>query len=185
MNYQEYCVIFDDILSKKYLPPPYDKEAYFNYTKLNITRMKRWDKQLVLNSTIVDVVKAIDKKQRWIFITEPWCGDAAHILPFVIKLAAHNSLINYDIQLRDNEPFLIENYLSAGKKSIPKFVVRDNADNDLFYCGPRPKPAQILVDELKTVNADAEMQKITLQNWYNADKGVSFCNELLALFNTL
>jgi len=185
MNYQEYSAIFDDILSKKYLPAPYDKETYFNYTKLSITRMRRWNKQLVLSNALVEVVKAIDKKQRWIIITEPWCGDAAHIIPFIIKLAAHNNLINYDIQLRDSEPFLIENYLTAGKKSIPKLMVRDGNENDLFFWGPRPKPAQILVDELKTVNADAELQKITLQNWYNADKGVSFCNELLALYNAL
>jgi hypothetical protein len=185
MNYQEYYALFDDILNKKNVNPPYDKESYYNYTKLNITRMRRWDKQALTDDALVNAVKAIKHKQHWIIISEPWCGDAAHVIPFMMKLLALNNLITYEIQLRDSKPFLIQSYLTNGSKSIPKLVVRDEQGNDLFTWGPRPKPAQALFYQLKASKASADEQKIQLQNWYNADKGATFCREMLELYKSL
>jgi len=183
MNYQEYYALFDDILTRKYVGHPYEKESYYNYTKLGLARMRRWDKQPVPDEALVDAVKGLTKKQHWIIITEPWCGDAAHIIPFAIKLAAYNPLISYDLQLRDTEPSLITHYLTNGSKSIPKLIVRDEAGKDLFTWGPRPAPAEALRKDMKAANLDADTQKIQLQNWYNADKGASFCGELRTMIN--
>lgn len=185
MNYKEYYTLFENILNKQNINPPYDKEAYYNYTKLNITRMRRWDKQQLPNEELINAIKAIDKKQHWIIITEPWCGDAAHVIPFMMKMVALNSLISYEIQLRDSEPFLIQSYLTNGSKSIAKLIVRDEQDNDLFTWGPRPKPAQGLLNGLRASNASHDEEKIQLQNWYNADKGVTFCEEILDLYKRL
>lgn len=179
MNYLEYYALFDDILTRRYIGHPYEKESYYNYTRLNLSRMRRWDKQLILAEPLVDSIKGITQKQQWIVITEPWCGDAAHIIPCIIKLIAYNPLISYDLQLRDTEPSLMQYYLTNGSRSIPKLVVRNEEGKDLFTWGPRPAGAQTLLNNLKVINADSETQKIQLQNWYNTDKGVSFCKELL------
>jgi len=181
MKYNEYKQLFDDILENPGPASPYDDEMYLNYTKLNRSRTKRWDKHLVLDEKLVAQLKQISKPQHWIIITEPWCGDAAHIVPFLIKIAEQNEMISYDIQLRDSEPFLIESYLTNGTKSIPKLIARDNDGNDLFVWGPRPQEAQNIADEMKALEADFESTKIALQKWYNDDKGRSLCRELSGL----
>lgn len=182
MNYIEYKQLFDTILDNPSPEYPYDDAMYQDYTKLNRSRMNRWSKQLVLDDNLVSRIKQIAAPQHWIIITEPWCGDAAHIVPFLIRIAELNDCISYDIQLRDSEPFLIESYLTNGTKSIPKLIVRDENGQDIFNWGPRPKGAQQLMDKMKAENADFETTKIALQNWYNKDKGVSIYSELIEYF---
>jgi hypothetical protein len=70
--------------------------------------MNRWDKQLKLDESLVLQIKQIVSPQLWIIITEPWCGDAAHIVSFLIKLAEQNDQISYRIELRDSGPFLMK-----------------------------------------------------------------------------
>jgi len=182
MNYQQYHELFDTILNDSQPTHPYDDEHFLNYTKLNQSRMKRWDKQLVLSDGLIAEIAKINKPQHWIIITEPWCGDAAHILPFLIRMSLLNEFVSYDIQLRDSEPFLINAYLTNGSKSIPKLIVRDNYNNDQFNWGSRPLPAQQLLDKMKTEGATMEIIKLGLQYWYNEDKGRTLCSELEKLF---
>lgn len=183
MNYQEYQELFDQILNAEEPQPPYDDPHYVHYTKMNQARMKRWDKQLQLDEALVATVINLTENQHWIIITEPWCGDAAHTLPFMMALAELNKKITYDIQLRDSEPFLINSYLTGTSKSIPKLIIRDVGGNDLFTWGPRPQPLQKLREQLKADHAIYDIINGALQQWYNQDKGKTFNEELLALFN--
>jgi hypothetical protein len=182
MNYEAYKQLFEDILDNPNPGHPYNNEQYFSYTRLNRSRTRRWDKQLILEEKLVSSIKEIVTPQHWLIITEPWCGDAAHIIPFLIRMTEQNAQITYDIQLRDSPPFLIENYLTAGTKSIPKLIVRDLAVNDLFVWGPRPAGAEALRQQLKAEQADAEVTKVALQNWYNEDRGRSLQEELMQHF---
>ncbi|TFF35472.1 thioredoxin family protein [Mucilaginibacter psychrotolerans] len=154
-----------------------------NYTKLNWFRQQRWFKNGILNDELVNLIKGINTIQKWILITEPWCGDAPHVLPFILKLAAFNANIEIDIQLRDAFPFTIENYLSGNSKAIPKLVVRNNLNKDLFVWGPRPRECQKLYEQLKSAKYTHEQIHSALQNWYNQDKGVSLQMEILELSN--
>jgi len=181
MQYQQYQQLFNDILNSENPPQPYNDEMYFNFTKLNQSRMRRWDKQLRLEQQLTDQLKHINTAQHWIIITEPWCGDAAHIVPFLVQMASYNKLITYDIQLRDSEPFLITSYLTDGTKSIPKLIVRDHAGQDIFTWGPRPEPARDMAASLKASGAEFETIKMALQNWYNNDKGASLSKEIAEL----
>jgi hypothetical protein len=113
--------------------------------------------------------------------TEPWCGDAAHTIPFSHRLAAFSHLITVDYQLRDSPPFLIDSYLTNGTKSIPKIIIKDKDERTIGLWGPRPKACQLLREELVRNHAEAEFKKIALQQWYNADKGASFQKEFLAV----
>jgi hypothetical protein len=182
MNYQSYLNLFEKIINSASPEPPYTDPQYLKYAKLNFSRMNRWQKTLQLNEDLVTEVKKISELQKWIIIVEPWCGDAAPILPFLIRLAEQNPRIQYDLQLRDQEPFLINSYLTNGTKSIPKLIVQDEAENDLFTYGPRPKATQQLVNELKAVGVDYDTLNTEVQNWYNKDKGVELQKELLQLF---
>lgn len=182
MNAKEYVDLFKEILERKYTSPPYDQEGYLNYTQLNSNRQNRWLKSGHINDEIKHKIINFKAPQQWIIITEPWCGDAAHSVPFMIKLAELNDNIQLDIQLRDQPPFLIDQYLTNGtSKSIPILVVRDEEGEDIFTWGPRPKECQKVLDELKKENVDFEAQNLALQNWYNENKGVDIQKELLEL----
>ena len=184
MTYAQFKALHDQILDREIVTPPYDREVYLNYVKLNKARMKRWDKRLILDGAIVDLIQQTTKPMHWIIITEPWCGDAAHVIPLLIKMSELNSLISYDIQLRDSEPYLIEHYLTKGTKSIPKIIVRDEHGADLFTWGPRPKAAQELLDMMKNQQVESEKINIALQHWYNEDQGRSISSEIAKLWRT-
>lgn len=181
MKYSEYTQLFEQILTSENPPAPYDNPDYFNYTKLNESRMKRWVKTMKIDEELTSVLEAVQVKQHWIIITEPWCGDASHIVPFLIRFSEQSDKITYELQLRDTEPFLIDDYLTNGGKAIPKLISRDEYGNDLFIWGPRPEGAQSLMNRLKEENADFEKIKVELQNWYNNDKGAQIQRELKEL----
>mgnify|MGYP001003482394 CR=1 FL=1 len=185
MNYSEYKSFFDEIVKSEAPIAPYDNEFFFNYVKMNQARLKRWDKHLQLDSELVTLIENNKIQQHWIIISEPWCGDAAHIVPFIIRIAEVSPLISYEIQLRDKEPFLIDNYLTNGGKAIPKLIIRDENQNDLVVWGPRPQGAQAVYDNLKKNNATNDELSIGLQKWYNLNDGEEIQFELKNIFRKI
>lgn len=184
MNYNTYTELFHAIIMGSIKITPYDNSNYVDYTKLNASRQNRWMKTGVLTSELISTIQQIKEDQHWLLITEPWCGDASHSVPFIVKLAELNSKIKLEIQLRDSEESEIDNYLTNGGKSIPILVARNAQNEDLFFWGPRPKACQEIFLEMKNNNLPFEEQKIILQNWYNHDKGVSIQKELTELIQT-
>ncbi|WP_207436025.1 thioredoxin family protein [Sabulibacter ruber] len=185
MNYQEYSAYFKDIMERAAAEqqPPYDNPDYLAYTKLNWSRMNRWFKTGELSKEFLEVVARIDRPQDWIVITEPWCGDAAHNLPFLEMAARENPLISISYELRDMAPFRIEQYLTNGTRSIPKVVIRDREGNDLGTWGPRPANCQRVYAELQREKAPFEKVKVEIQNWYNANRGEDLQRELAGVLS--
>ncbi len=183
--WSQYLEKFDEIITASTPAPPYDNPLYFDYLKLNQKRQNRWLKLGVIRNELIDLVQHIYYKQTWLLITEPWCGDAAHSVPFIYKLAKNNPLISLRIVWRDSTPFLIDDYLTNGGKAVPKLIIRNEAEEDLAVWGPRPKPCQNIFLALKEKGADFEEQKITLQNWYNADKGQTLQDEFIPILRGL
>ncbi|MBS1758608.1 MAG: thioredoxin family protein [Bacteroidetes bacterium] len=181
MNFSAYQNYFEEVLKADHSTEPYNDPDYMEYTKLNWSRQSRWLKTGEISAALKEVVSKINKPQTWIIITEPWCGDAAHIVPFFHLIANLNPLITAEFELRDAEPHRINDYLTNGGKSIPILVVKDERGKDLFRWGPRPAEAQNLYTTLKNSNAEFEEIKIALQKWYNEDKGVSLQQEIAAL----
>jgi hypothetical protein len=180
MNFKDYLTHFEQILSAKKQVAPYDDPAFLNYAKLNWSRMNRWLKKGVISDDSKAVVQSIHAPQKWILIVEPWCGDAAHIVPIIELLAQQNQNISLDIQLRDTEPFLIHSYLTNGAKAIPILIIRDQLNEDLVVWGPRPKGCAAVQESLKAKNIPLEELKVALQNWYNADAGKEIQQEIVA-----
>lgn len=180
MNWNEYLIKFEQILNDENPTAPYNDPEYFEYTKLNHSRLKRWLKTAVLTEETKAVIHAIKEKQNWILITEPWCGDAAHITPIIYLMSILNDNIHLELQLRDSDSE-IDNYLTNGGKSIPIFIVRDAEGKDKFRWGPRPVNAQNVFNEQKTKGEPFERIKEALQHFYNSDKTASIQKELVAL----
>ncbi|MFT3748900.1 MAG: thioredoxin family protein [Agriterribacter sp.] len=180
MNWQQYLDYTHEILNNENPQPPYDNPDYYHYTKMNDARMKRWVKINPVTEDTKAVLQQIQNPQQWIVITEPWCGDAAHIVPVIYLMSILNKNITLQFQLRDSDSE-IEQYLTSGTKSIPKLIVRDEKGKDLFNWGPRPKKGQELYLSLKERKADFEETKVAIQNYYNDDKSLSTQKEIIAL----
>ncbi len=184
MTWQSYTQKFKNILEAENPEFPYDDPYMLNYTRLNDARQNRWLKIASLNVQLVKFLQNLTRPQRWEVITEPWCGDASHILPILHLLAQKMEKVTLSIQLRDADSE-IEKYLTDGKKAIPILIVRDEDGNDLFHWGPRPQPTQTLYNELKQAETSLDDLKIAVQKWYNEDKAVILQEELLAKFRLL
>ncbi|MFZ9027778.1 MAG: thioredoxin family protein [Crocinitomicaceae bacterium] len=178
-KWNEYLSSFDEILEGKIKTSPYDKDAYLEYVKLNKSRMNRWLKTGITLTDAKEIIDKIDEPQHWYVITEPWCGDAAHNLPFIYLLSEMNENIELTLILRDKSPEWMDEYLTNGSRSIPKLVVRDKNDADIFTWGPRPDECQRLVRKMKEEGVENTEAKKRTQQWYNLDKGVSVQSEIL------
>ena len=153
---------------------------YQHYIPLNKSRFTRSLKQGVITQELTEVIRAINEKQDWVIITEPWCGDAAQIVPYLFKIAALNPHINVVVQLRDSHSE-IDSYLSDGKMSIPKLIVRNKEGADRFVWGPRPQKLETIYLELINKNENIDDIKTILQKWYNDDKGKEIQEEIMEL----
>lgn len=181
MNLQAYLSQFEQILKNTNPSEPYNDPGFLEYTKLNFSRTKRWLKTGKLNQEAITAIKTISTAQTWVIITEPWCGDAAHSVPFIEMLARENPLIKTVYELRDSEPFRINDYLTNGSKSIPKLIIKDEDGNDLGIWGPRPEECQAFFQKFVDDKADMDKMKEALQIWYNEDKGKGIQQELTQL----
>lgn len=183
MRFEEYLAYFEDILKNPSKYPLYRDPTYFNYTKMNWTRMSRWFKRFEPNEKMKSFIQSIKERQTWIVITEPWCGDAAHSVPQLYKILKENPLITMQINLRDGESSLIDQYLTNGSKSIPILIVRNANGEDLAVWGPRPAKLQAYFQELKIEGKDMDEIKGVVQQWYNADKGNDIQEDILSLLS--
>lgn len=181
MTFSEYLTYFEEVLEEPESHEPYQNENYYQYAKMNWARMSRWLKRFEPSNDIKRLISSITEEQHWIVITEPWCGDAAHSVAQLYQIVKDNPNIDFDIQLRDSEPFLIEDYLTNGGKSIPKLIIRNDVGHDKAIWGPRPEKLQAIFEQMKAENKEFEEIKETLQKWYNEDKGEEIQKELLAL----
>jgi len=170
MTFKEYLDFFQRIVRQEIKINPYNDLKYVEFTKLNFSRFNRWLKIGEIHDECIDTILLIDEPQEWVIISEHWCGDAAHSLPFIIKLASYNSLIDLKFQLRDSKDSEIDLYLTNGTKSIPILIGRKNGE-DIFKWGPRPKSCIKYIDELKRKNKTNDQLKEDIQKWYNTNKG--------------
>lgn len=150
--------------------------------KLNIQRMNRIDKTYSVSNELLSEMNKISEKQTWMIISEPWCGDSAQIIPVITKIASTNSLIELKIILRDENPDIMDLYVTPeNKRSIPVLAVFDDENNELFRWGSRPLEAEKLVNQLKTNGAAKEVYLNKLHLWYAQNKGAEIEKEILSL----
>jgi hypothetical protein len=181
MRFKEYLDLFQNIINGNIVSPPYNDPHYFEYTKLNLSRQNRWLKTGNLNEELINILHGIKEPLKWILITEPWCGDASHSVPFIAMLSEASDFIDLEIQLRDAEYSEIANYLTNGSKSIPILIVRNSEGKDVFTWGPRTVKCQDLYNTLKAQQMPFDDLKKALQEWYNKDKGQNIQEELVLL----
>ena len=149
-TYEAYKELVDTLLAEGKSTGPNQSEDLLNYSMLNDRRMKRWDKTVKLEPHIIDKVSGAVLNVTWLVITEGWCGDAAHALPVLNKIAELNKGIDLKLVLRDDHEELMQLFLTNGSKSIPKLIIYDHHKREVLHTwGPRPSEATKLVNDYK------------------------------------
>jgi hypothetical protein len=182
-RYSEYYEMTEQLVAEGKTTGTNQDQVLVDFTTLNLQRMKRLNKTIKLNEAIQQKLNQLQQPQRWIVISEAWCGDAAQNLPILNVLASASKHIDLEIILRDENLEIMDDFLTNGGRSIPKLISVDHDDNVLFTWGPRPQKAQDLYIEHKK-NPDKltpEAFKLSLHTWYVKDKGQEVQNEFLDL----
>jgi thioredoxin-like negative regulator of GroEL len=144
--------------------------------------MYRVEKTFEISSELAAQVKSLKHKTWWLVLTEHWCGDASQTLPVFNAIAElSNGEIELKLVYRDQNPELMDEYLTNGTRSIPKLIQLDEHYNVTAYWGPRPSVAQQLVKQLKANPAAAATYANELHLWYAKDKQKSLESEIVKL----
>lgn len=185
MSYDEYMDLMEKLKEDKASTAPEQSELLTNYTSLNHRRMMRWDKKLSVGASQQEIIKQFDKAVIWLVITESWCGDAAHIMPVINKVASLNDNIDLRVVLRDQNLELMDLFLTEGSRSIPKMIVLDAQTKQVLASyGPRPSVVMQMVKDYKSQYGVLTPEfKEDLQLWYNKDKGQSTVKDLVGLLS--
>jgi thiol-disulfide isomerase/thioredoxin len=114
-------------------------------------------------------------------LTEDWCGDSAQTLPFIACIAEENPHILLKILLRDENPDIMDLYLTNGKRAVPKLVAFDESGEELFVWGPRPQPAAEVFREGIAEGLPKKEVYPKLHLWYGRDRGKTVEKEFLGI----
>lgn len=184
MSYDEYVLLTKKLASENRSTgnDPEDEDLA-NYTILNDRRLKRWNKTLKLDHEITEIVENQSKNLIWLVLSESWCGDAAHNIPVLNKIAELNENIDLRLALRDKNPELMNAFLTNGGAAIPKLIAYDKDAKEIIYnWGPRPTEATKLVAEYKAEHGKLTPEfKEDLQRWYNKNKGKAVVDDFKKL----
>jgi thiol-disulfide isomerase/thioredoxin len=182
-SYQVYRASVKQLVADNSTTGNDNSEAMVNYTMLNDRRMKRWDKTIKVPQDLQDSISEFNEKVTWLVIAESWCGDAAHLMPVMNKMAELNNNIGFKVVLRDENEALMNKFLTNGSKSIPKLIMIDDESGDVVNTfGPRPSEATRMVNDYKKSHGKLTPEfKEDLQRWYNMDKGQNTLEDLTAI----
>jgi hypothetical protein len=185
MDYASYRSLIDTLHEQGKVTGPTQTPELLEYSKLNVHRMDRWDKHAAFSQATIDTLKGLDRSLDILVITEGWCGDAAQIVPVIEKLSKLSDRIRTHYILRDENLEIIDMFLTNGKsRSIPIFVIIENGQV-IGKFGPRPAPAQELIDQLKAENSGMDVIKEKLHLWYARDKHKALEEEFVAVLTRL
>jgi len=186
ISYADYRELVSKLVSENTTSGHEKTEALIDYTKLNDRRMKRWDKTLKITEDQEAKISSITTAMTWLVITESWCGDAAHVIPVLNKMASASEVIDLKLVFRDENEALMDQFLTNGGRAIAKVIIIDTHSGEVLHTyGPRPHEASKLVQAYKAAHGALTPEfKEALQVWYNKDKGQAVINDLLKLLDT-
>jgi hypothetical protein len=117
---------------------------------------------------------------RLLAIVEDWCGDASNTVPVLAKLGDMASCLDMRVIERDENPEVMDQYLTNGARSIPIVIVLNEELEELGHWGPRPSELQRwFMDHRDTMPKDERYKHV--RRWYAKDKGETTMREVLAI----
>ena len=185
-SYSDYMLLMETVVLENRTTGPKQSEEMNYYTKLNLARMQRLNKKVMITEELTNAINQIQIPQTWYILTEAWCGDAAQNVPVIAAAALPNPLITIKLLLRDENPAIMDQYMTDGGRSIPKLIAVDEDFNELFTWGPRPAGAHAMLLEYKANPTKTHKEfAAEVQQWYVGDKSESVQKELTAILEGL
>lgn len=196
-HYTEYISLVEELLAQGKTTGTNHSPDYIEYTRLNLKRMQRHEKQDQPSDELKSCIAKIEKPQRWVLLTEAWCGDAAQIVPFISKVAEMSPKIELELRLRDENLDLMDQFLTDGvSRSIPKLIMYEvSGDADLMSgsslgpvlatWGPRPASLQAKYKIWRQEGIDYKVIAERLHLWYAKDKNQEMDREFCELLKQI
>ncbi len=187
MNYTQYRQLLDDLMLQNKTTGHDQSEDFIHYAKMNLQRMNRLEKTVVLNEALKAELQQLAQPVHLLALTEGWCGDAAQNLPVFKALEDFApTSIQLELVLRDENLTLMDRYLTNGGRAIPKVIATYlHTGEEAFVWGPRPEACQQIMLTLKEKNANLKEKAEAIHGWYAKDKTQSTQAELYALFEKI
>ena len=117
---------------------------------------------------------------RLLVISEDWCGDAFNTVPVMARLAEALPNVQVRIVKRDENPELMDAFLTSGSRSIPLAIVLRPDFSVAGRWGPRPPELQefVLSEKQKGERPSSEIYR-DVRRWYARDRGETTVRGLL------
>jgi hypothetical protein len=78
-------------------------------------------------------------RRRLLVLAEDWCGDASSTIPLVAKLVDHLPGFELRVLRRDENPAVMDQYLTNGSRSIPIVIAVDQDYRELGLGDGQPR----------------------------------------------
>ena len=127
-----------------------------------------------------DEAARIGGEWKLLVISEDWCGDASNTVPIIAKLA--EALPGFELRVvkRDENPELMDEYLTSGSRSIPLVVVLAPGWTPVGRWGPRPDELQdFVLTQKRAGTRPVEEIYRDVRAWYARDRGHTTVREIL------
>jgi hypothetical protein len=118
------------------------------------------------------------EKRKLLVIAEDWCGDASNTVPIIAKLADQAPGLELRVILRDQNPDVMDQYLTNGTRSIPIVIALDESSEEIGHWGPRPSELQAWVMANRATTPKGELYP-QVRKWYARDHGETTIREVL------
>jgi hypothetical protein len=117
---------------------------------------------------------------RMLVISEDWCGDASNTVPVMARLAEVLPHIQMRVVKRDENPELMDAFLTNGSRSIPMAIVLRPDWTVAGTWGPRPAELQeFVLREKKAGGRPVDDIYRDVRRWYARDRGETTLRALL------
>lgn len=184
LTYQSYRQLVVELVSNNQTSGPEQTQERIDFTKLNLQRMKRVEKQFKMDPELLAALQQPRPEWHWVVLVESWCGDGAQQLPALAAIADVVPTIELTIILRDENPAWMDTCLTNGSRAIPKLICLNAETNErLFTWGPRPLAIleEVLQFKEKYPNAGKEDIHNLVHTLYAKDRSQSLQQDLLRL----
>jgi Thioredoxin len=124
--------------------------------------------------------RKIGGEWKLLVISEDWCGDASNTVPVMAKLAEALPSFELRVVKRDENPELMDEYLTDGSRSIPLAIVLAPDWTPVGRWGPRPAELQeFVLTQKRAGTRPVEEIYRDVRAWYARDRGQTTIREIL------
>ena len=178
ISFEEYLKIAEERVE---VPKTAADNEMMEYYKLGLQRMNRTLKTLHFDPLQYETLREKNFQGRILIISEAWCGDASATVPAVVRFFEGYNEVR--IFLRDSDPSLINQFLTAGTQSIPKILILNEDFSVKAVWGPRPAFGNELLKKFKTQPDTYPREEFynDLQVYYAKNRGTDVIDEILKL----